>query len=71
MPDPAGLSEYVGWRLIVFVSVFTPLQISVVALRFYARSLTKFHYDIGDILVVVALVSGLVQTAFGIGEHKE
>ncbi|KAI0164068.1 hypothetical protein GGR57DRAFT_274022 [Xylariaceae sp. FL1272] len=60
-------SEYVGWRLIVFVSVFTPLQIALVALRFYARSLTKARYDIGDILVVIALLAGLVQTGISIG----
>ncbi|KAI2642230.1 hypothetical protein GGS21DRAFT_501572 [Xylaria nigripes] len=60
-------SEYTGWRLIVFISVFTPLQIIIVGLRYYARALTKFHYDLGDILVGVALLTQFVSAALGLG----
>ncbi|KAI1748687.1 hypothetical protein F4782DRAFT_534127 [Xylaria castorea] len=69
MTDQAGRGEYVGWRLTVFISIFTPLQIAVVALRFYARSLTKFQFDLGDLLVLVALGCQLLATGIDIGAN--
>ncbi|KAI1744666.1 hypothetical protein F4680DRAFT_405694 [Xylaria scruposa] len=67
MPDQMSQGDYSGWRLIVFISVFTPLQLFLIALRFYARSLTKFRYDLADILVVIGLVSQFVATGIDIG----
>ncbi|KAI0438186.1 hypothetical protein F4803DRAFT_535869 [Xylaria telfairii] len=60
-------SENIRWRLIVFISLFTPLQIAIVALRFYARSLTKFEYDLADILVIAALLAQILATGIDIG----
>ncbi|KAF3002247.1 hypothetical protein E8E14_006260 [Neopestalotiopsis sp. 37M] len=40
MSDSLSSPEYIGWRLEVFVGVFTPVQIVLVALRCYARSIT-------------------------------
>ncbi|KAI1329842.1 hypothetical protein F5Y16DRAFT_396950 [Xylariaceae sp. FL0255] len=71
MSGQAGLSESVGWHLIVFISVFTPLQLIIVAFRFYARSLTKAKYDFGDALILVALFCQLIQTGVGIGAEVQ
>lgn len=59
---------YIGNRLVIFVSVFTPLQILLTALRFYARSLTPRRYGIDDWLVLAALLGQLVLTGIAIGE---
>ncbi|GAP87004.1 putative integral membrane protein [Rosellinia necatrix] len=67
MPHPPQPNEDIGWRLIVFISLFTPLQIGIVAIRFYARSLTKFEYDLADALVVVALLAQILATGVDIG----
>ncbi|KAI1283471.1 hypothetical protein F5Y07DRAFT_349786 [Xylaria sp. FL0933] len=67
MSSRLKLEEDIAWQLIVFISLFTPLQVCLVALRFYARSLTKRRYDLADLLVVVALVAQLVATGIDIG----
>ncbi|KAJ8119103.1 hypothetical protein ONZ43_g3861 [Nemania bipapillata] len=51
--------EYIGWRLYVFVAVFTPLQVALVALRYYAV--------LGQ-LVMVGLAIGSVKEG-GVGYH--
>ncbi|TRX94307.1 hypothetical protein FHL15_004774 [Xylaria flabelliformis] len=67
MSADVSSDENVRWRLIVFASIFTPLQIAIVSLRFYARSLTHSPFNLGDALVLVALLGALVQG--GVGYH--
>lgn len=61
-------SEYTGYRLTIFIGVFTPLQIFAVVLRFYARSLTATSYGLDDGLCVLSLFSQMVQTGIMMGE---
>ena len=70
MSSEPSTDEHTGWQLAVFVGWFTPLQIGLVALRFYARSLTAAKYDLGDILIVVALVCQIIGTGVDIGENQ-
>lgn len=60
--------EYTGYRLEVFIAVFTPLTIIAVALRFYARSLTSKKIDSGDWLIIAALVGQIVAGGIAIGK---
>ncbi|KAI1812805.1 putative alpha-xylosidase [Poronia punctata] len=71
--------DYIGYRLEIFIGVFTALEVLAVALRFWARSLTVGRYDAGDYLIIAALfgqfVAGgiaiaTVKTA-GVGHHVE
>ncbi|KAF3003828.1 hypothetical protein G7054_g5470 [Neopestalotiopsis clavispora] len=64
-------AEYIGWRLEVFIGVFTPLVIAAVALRFYARSLTASKRDAGDWLILAALVGQIVAGGIAIGSVKQ
>ena len=61
-------SEYIGWRLEVFIGVFTPLQVLFVALRFYARSLASSPWAWDDVLIVISLLGQLVAGGIAIGE---
>lgn len=61
-------SEYIGYRLEVFIAVFIPIQLIAVALRFYARSLTVQKYDGGDWLISAALIGQLVAAGIAISE---
>jgi hypothetical protein len=63
-------SEYIGWRLEVFVGVFTPLQVVFVALRFYARSLASSPWAWDDVLILVSLLGQLVASGIAIGELR-
>ncbi|SPQ24469.1 9dc8e501-d636-4b41-b2a8-37bf5485b45f [Thermothielavioides terrestris] len=70
--DPSSLSEYVGYRLTIFVCVFIPLQILAVALRFWARSITRgSSYGLDDWLVLVSLLCQLVACGIAIGSIKQ
>ncbi|KAI3343634.1 hypothetical protein F4824DRAFT_507434 [Ustulina deusta] len=60
--------EYIGWRLEIFVGIFTALQVIIVYLRFYARSLTASPYGLNDWLVLAALFS---QLQGAVGYHTE
>ncbi|TGJ78330.1 hypothetical protein E0Z10_g10432 [Xylaria hypoxylon] len=64
-------TDYVGWRVEVFIGVFTPLTVLLVALRFYARSLTASRYGFEDWLVLFALLAQLLQTGLIIGSIKQ
>lgn len=69
MSSEADLSpEYTGYRLEAFIAVFTPLCIVAVALRFYARSLVVSKYDMGDWLIIAALVGQIVAGGIAIGK---
>lgn len=71
MPSEAHLlSDHTGYRLEIFVGVFTPLCIVAVALRFYARSLSASKYDAGDWLIAAALIGQIVAAALGIGLYS-
>ena len=61
-------TDYVGWRVEVFIGVFTPLTVLLVALRFYARSLTASRYGLEDWLVLFSLLAQLLQTGVIIGK---
>lgn len=67
----AGLEEfspeYVGYRLEIFIAVFTPLTVICVALRFYARSLTASKFDAGDWLIGAALIGQIVAGGIAVG----
>ncbi|KAI1212190.1 uncharacterized protein F4807DRAFT_361876 [Annulohypoxylon truncatum] len=64
-------SEYAGWRLVVFISMFTPLQTAAVGLRFYARSLTRSSYGLDDWLVSGALLGQFIATGLAIGSVRQ
>ncbi|KAI1736252.1 hypothetical protein F4680DRAFT_262349 [Xylaria scruposa] len=64
-------ADYVGWKVEVFIGVFTPLTVLLVALRFYARSLTAARYGFEDWLVLFALLAQLLQTGVIIGSIKQ
>lgn len=61
--------DYVGWRVEVFIGVFTPLTVLLVALRFYARSLTASRYGLEDWFVLFALLAQLLETGLIIGKE--
>lgn len=67
-PPHPNSSENIGWRLLVFVGVFTPLQTIFVALRFYARSLVRSPWAWDDGLIVTALLGQFVAAGIAIGE---
>lgn len=61
-------TPYIGWRLVVFVSVVTPLLVIVTALTFYARSLTSRRLGLDDWLVLIALLGQFGATGLALGE---
>lgn len=62
-------SEYIEWRLVVFTSIFVPLQIVVVALRVYARRLAISHrFGLEDTLILLALALQVILSAVIVGE---
>ncbi|KAI0533110.1 hypothetical protein GGR58DRAFT_488033 [Xylaria digitata] len=71
--------EYAGWKVEVFLGIFTPLVVISVALRFYAQSFTASQHGLEDWLVSAALLAHLVQTGViiasikqgGVGYHVE
>lgn len=68
MTPPSTSSEYIGWRLEVFVGIFTPLQLIFVALRFYARSLASNPWAWDDGLIIIALLGQFVAAGIAVGE---
>ncbi|KAK6859568.1 hypothetical protein PG995_003204 [Apiospora arundinis] len=66
-PHPPNSPENIGWRLLVFVGVFTPLQLIFVALRFYARSLGASPWGWDDGLIIVSLLGQFVAAGIAIG----
>lgn len=60
--------NYIGNRLIIFVSFFTPLQLVLVVLRLFARRLTARSRGLDDWLVVASLLSQFVQAGISIGK---
>ncbi|KAK8104508.1 uncharacterized protein PG998_011541 [Apiospora kogelbergensis] len=70
-PPHPNSSENIGWRLLVFVGVFTPLQTIFVALRFYARSLVRSPWAWDDGLIVTALLGQFVAAGIAIGSVKQ
>ncbi|KAK6821155.1 hypothetical protein PG987_015555 [Apiospora arundinis] len=65
-PHPPNSPENIGWRLLVFVGVFTPLQLIFVALRFYARSLGASPWGWDDGLIIVSLLGQFVAAGIAI-----
>ncbi|KAI0428587.1 putative alpha-xylosidase [Xylaria sp. FL1042] len=63
--------EYIGWRLYVFVAVFTPLQVTLVLLRFYAARLISRTHGADDWLVVSAILGQLVMVGLAIGSVEQ
>lgn len=61
-------TPYIGWRLVVFVSVVTPLLVILTALRFYARSLTSRRFGLDDWLVLIALFGQFGATGLAVCE---
>ncbi|OTB05030.1 hypothetical protein M426DRAFT_147117 [Hypoxylon sp. CI-4A] len=60
MLDDTSSVKCVGYRLEIFVYVFTPLEIAVVAGRFYAHKIASRPYGLDDWLVVAALIGQIV-----------
>ncbi|KAI1820266.1 hypothetical protein F4861DRAFT_76473 [Xylaria intraflava] len=71
MSGISASSEYIGWRVEVFVGVFTALEVILVSLRFYARSLTASQYASDDWLVLAALLGQFVQAGIVIGSIEQ
>lgn len=63
-------SVNIGWRFETFIAVFTPLEIIIVILRFYARSLTVKKYDTGDGLIIAALFGQIVAGGIAISKTR-
>ncbi|KAI1403214.1 hypothetical protein F4819DRAFT_236498 [Hypoxylon fuscum] len=63
--------EYIGYQLEIFISVFTPVQVAAVALRFYARTLTARNYELDDWLVVASLFGQAVASGIAISGVKK
>ncbi|GAB1317019.1 Rhodopsin domain-containing protein [Madurella fahalii] len=59
----ASNSEYAGYRLEILVSIFTPVQVAAVVIRFYSRTLTVRPYTADDWLVIASLLSQFVMAA--------
>ncbi|KAM0811813.1 putative Integral membrane protein [Seiridium cardinale] len=53
-------TEYIRYRLEVFIAVFTIFQIIAVVLLFYARSLTIHKYAVCDWLIEAALIGQVI-----------
>ncbi|KAI0442665.1 hypothetical protein F4803DRAFT_350104 [Xylaria telfairii] len=64
-------SDYVGWRLYVFIGVFTPLQVGLVVLRFYVRQFTSRTYGWDDWLVSAAILGQLAMAGIAIGSVEQ
>ncbi|KAI3335181.1 hypothetical protein F4824DRAFT_465033 [Ustulina deusta] len=79
MSGSLASQEYIGWKVDIFLGVFTPLVVLCVALRFYARHFTASRHSLDDWLVLAALLAQLVQTGViiasikqgGVGYHVE
>ncbi|OTA54618.1 hypothetical protein K449DRAFT_389073 [Hypoxylon sp. EC38] len=52
--------DYIGYRLEIFVGVFTAFEIAAVALRFYSRTLTVRSFGADDWLVAASLLGQIV-----------
>ncbi|KAL7625377.1 hypothetical protein AAE478_004594 [Parahypoxylon ruwenzoriense] len=71
MSNDRTSSEYIGYRLEVFLGVLVPVQIVLVALRFYARSLTASCYGLDDWLVVTSLLGQVLAAGMAIEESSK
>lgn len=60
--------EYIGYRMPVFVAIFTFVEVVVVAVRFYARSLTARRFAADDGLVIASLLGQFVAGGIALGE---
>ncbi|KAI0835423.1 hypothetical protein F5Y06DRAFT_134740 [Hypoxylon sp. FL0890] len=63
--------DYIGYRLEIFVGVFTAFEIAAVALRFYARTLTVRSFGADDWLVAASLLGQIVAGAVAIAAVKQ
>jgi len=62
-------SANIGWRLQLFIAFFIPLQVTAVALRFYARWLVVgTRFPVEDGLVFVTLLLQLILSVVGVGK---
>ena len=66
----AYLHEYTGSKLIAVATAFIPLEIALVGLRYYSRSMHKSALGLDDILVAPALFFCLTLDVLGIGQFK-
>ncbi|KAK9779539.1 putative Integral membrane protein [Seiridium cardinale] len=71
MRESLNSPEYIGWRLEVFVGVFTPLQVLFVALRCYARALTASPWALDDWFIVISLLGQIVAGGIAIGSVRQ
>lgn len=69
MANTATDGTYIGYRLVIFLSVFAPLQVGLVVLRFLARRLTARPRGLDDWLVLAALFSQLVAVGMATGAY--
>ena len=67
---PGYLAEYSGGRLIAVSICFMVLEISFVALRFYAQRKTTSPYGWNDYLIPPALVANIGMCAHGISKNS-
>lgn len=61
--------EYSATKLVVFTTVFIPVQIICVALRYLARFLINGPWGLDDVLVMFSLVCQLCMAGISIGEQ--
>lgn len=62
---------YIGYRLEIFVGVFTAFEIAAVALRFYSRTLTVRSFGADDWLVAASLVGQIIAGAVAIAAVEQ
>lgn len=69
MSDLVVSEEYIGNRLVLFLTFFIPLQLVFVILRFGARRLTARPRGLDDWLVIASLLSQFVSAGIAIGKQ--
>jgi FtsH-binding integral membrane protein len=64
---PAYIYEYTGGKAIIVASIFIPLELAFVCLRWYSRSLKRAESGIDDVLVWASLVVCIILNVYCIG----
>lgn len=67
-PNSIDTPEFTGDRAVIYIYVFTGIQIVAVALRFWARALTLRSWGWDDWLVGASLLSTIVYGAASISK---
>jgi hypothetical protein len=61
-------AQSIGYRLLIFIGFYIPIQIIFVGLRLYARRIVGRKFVLEDWLVLAALFANLLQACLILGE---